>query len=94
MLPSLIAIFWKIWSKRWIVSLLIKAGITKLSELTIDADKGWQVKGIFNLLELVTSMQKGDMLVRNDAIIAKITPGSAGTRLTTQGAGALPTWSA
>ena len=75
------------------MSLLIKAGITKLSELTIDADKDWQVKGITNLLELVTPMQKGDILVRSNAVIAKITPGPPGTRLTTQGAGALPTWS-
>lgn len=74
-------------------ALLIKLGITKLSELTIDADKDWQVKGITNLLELVTSMQKGDMLVRSDNTLVKITPSSAGTRLTTQGAGALPTWS-
>ncbi|MBA7564252.1 hypothetical protein ES708_05914 [subsurface metagenome] len=74
-------------------ALLIKLGVTKLSELEIDADKDWQVKGITNLLELVTTMQKGDMLVRSDGAIVKITPGSSGTRFTTQGLGALPTWS-
>ncbi|GAI02743.1 unnamed protein product, partial [marine sediment metagenome] len=31
------------------MSLLIKAGITKLSELTIDADKDWAIKGIDSL---------------------------------------------
>jgi len=74
-------------------ALLIKLGVTKLSELTIDADKNWQVKGITNLLQLASLMQKGDMLVRSDGTLVKITPGSSGTRLTTQGAGALPTWS-
>lgn len=75
------------------MSLLTKPGITKLSQLEIDADKDWQTKGIFNLLELASSMQKGDMLVRSDNTIVKITPGSPGTRFTTQGPGALPTWS-
>lgn len=74
-------------------ALLIKLGITRLSELMIDADKDWQLKGITNLLELASSMQKGDMLIRSDNVIVKITPGGAGTRLTTQGPGALPTWS-
>ncbi|MBA7666628.1 hypothetical protein ES703_74709 [subsurface metagenome] len=34
------------------MSLLLKAGITKLSQLTIDADKDWDGKGITNLKEL------------------------------------------
>lgn len=75
-------------------ALLIKLGVTKLSELTIDADKDWAGMGISNLLELAATMQKGDMLVRSDGAIVKITPGGAGTRFTTQGPGALPTWSA
>ena len=34
------------------MSLLTKAGITKLSELQVDADKNWQGCGISNLKEL------------------------------------------
>ena len=74
--------------------LLTRLGITRLSQLEINADKDWQAKGISNLLEIASSMTKGDMLVRSDDIIVKISPGSAGTKLTTQGPGALPEWKA
>jgi len=76
------------------VSLYKRPGATRLSQLEIDADKDWAGMGISNLLELAATMQKGDMLVRSDGAIVKITPGGAGTRFTTQGLGALPTWSA
>ena len=72
--------------------LLTRLGITRLSQLEIDTDKNWGTMGISNLLELAASMTKGDMLVRSDDIIVKISPGSAGTKLTTQGSGALPEW--
>ena len=74
------------------MSLLLKSGIKRISELEIDADKDWSVKGITNLMNLAATMQKGDILVRSDNILMKITPGAAGTRLTTMGAGALPEW--
>ncbi|GAH48140.1 unnamed protein product, partial [marine sediment metagenome] len=35
------------------MSLLTKAGITKLSELTIDADKDWAIKGIDSLAYVI-----------------------------------------
>jgi len=76
------------------VSLLKPPGATRLSQLEIDVDKDWAGMGISNLLELVATMQKGDMLVRSDGAIVKITPAGAGTRFTTQGLGELPTWSA
>ena len=39
-------------------------GITKLSELTIDADKDWQQKGITNIKEIASSMAQGDMVFK------------------------------
>jgi len=75
------------------MSLLIQGGITRLSELNIDADKDWQAMGISNIKELALAMDKGDMLFFDGAGVVLITPGAAGTRLTTQGVGADPTWS-
>lgn len=68
-------------------------GISALSQLAIDADKDWQGKGITNLKELVSAMDKGDMLLRNDNFIVKISAGSIGTRLKSQGPLVLPIWS-
>lgn len=74
------------------MSLLIKAGITKLSELEIDADKDWQIKGITNLKEVAAAMAKGDFSVRNDAILVRFAPGPIGTVLVSAGPGHLPAW--
>ncbi|GAH56314.1 unnamed protein product, partial [marine sediment metagenome] len=76
------------------MSLLIKAipGITKLSELIIDADKGWQVKGITNLKEVATAMAKGDFSVRSNAILVRFAPGPIGYVLVSGGPGNLPAW--
>ena len=74
------------------MSLLIKGGITRLSELTIDADKNWLVKGISNIREVAAALTVGDMILSNGAVIVALNPGSIGTVLTTQGLGALPIW--
>ena len=76
------------------MSLLIKGGggITKLSELIIDADKNWQVKGITNLKEVATAMAKGDFAVRNNTILARFAPGPVGQVLISGGPGNLPAW--
>lgn len=68
-------------------------GITKLSELTIDADKDWAAFGITDIKEVTAGMTKGDLLFFDGAIISKISPGSIGTMFTTQGLGAAPIWS-
>ena len=68
-------------------------GISGLSQLAIDVDKDWQGKGITNIKELVSAMQKGDMLLRSDNFIVKISAGSIGTHLKSQGPLALPIWS-
>ncbi len=68
-------------------------GITKLSELTIDADKDWLAFGILNIEEVAAGMQKGDMALFDGTTIVIFSPGPIGTILTTQGVGALPIWS-
>ena len=70
-------------------------GITKLSELNIDGDKDWLVFGISNLKELAAGMTVGDMVVRGGAgILARLSPGTIGYMLTSNGAGAVPTYQA
>jgi hypothetical protein len=54
------------------VSLLIKGGITKLSELEIDADKDWQAKEIQNLKAIATGMLEGDIAYRGVSVLEKL----------------------
>ncbi len=75
------------------MSLLIKIkGITRLSELEIDADKDWQVKGITNLKQVAELMSKGDIIVRDTSILVRLTPGPEDYCLTSAGAGKIPSW--
>lgn len=67
-------------------------GITKLSELEIDADKDWQAKGIFNIKELASGMGIGDILQHNGSILAKFSPGTANYVLTSEGPGKIVVW--
>lgn len=67
-------------------------GITKLSEMEIDADKVWEAFGITNLKELAAGMSKADMLFFDGVRLVKITPGPIGTILTTNDMGNDPTW--
>ena len=76
------------------MSLLLKAGgITKLSELTIDADKIWLGMGISQIREVAAGMTKGDLFFSDGTRIVKLSPGSIGSNLTTNGPLADPTWS-
>ncbi len=56
------------------MSLLIKgaAGITKLSELTIDADKDWGAFGITNLKSIAAGMVSGDTVYRGATILQRL----------------------
>jgi hypothetical protein len=72
--------------------LLIKAGITRLSELTIDAGKDWQGFGITNVEEISPAAAKGDSAVRGNIVLDTLTPGVLGRPLTSQGPGNTPTW--
>jgi hypothetical protein len=67
-------------------------GISALSQLTIDADKDWQTRGITNLKELAAAMAFGDLVARGPAgILVRIPAGPPGLFLTGAGA-ALPYW--
>ena len=74
--------------------LLVRAGITKLSELKIDTDKDWLAYGITNLKELAVGMARGDVLVYNGSILAKVSPGSVGHEFASSGPGQVPVWEA
>ena len=54
------------------MSLLIKAGISKLSELEIDANKDWQAKEITNLKAIAAAMARGDIVFRGDDILERL----------------------
>ena len=69
-----------------------KPGITSLSELIIDADKGWEAKGISNIKELAASMECGDILYRGSDVIEKLTAGVGGQFLRTLGVCQAPEW--
>lgn len=77
------------------MSLLLKAGITKLSELEIDADKDWNGQGISQLKELALSMTKGDILFQGAGdVLVKLSPSSIGDELTSHGPGHAISWEA
>ena len=74
------------------MSLLVRAGITRLSELEIDADKDWQDKGISNIKEVALGMSIGDIVQHNGARLVKLVPGEARLVLTSQGPGKMVVW--
>lgn len=67
-------------------------GISKLSELEIDADKDWQAKGISNIKEIAAGMTIGNIVQQNGTKIVLLIPGKDGYVLTSQGPGKLVTW--
>lgn len=71
---------------------LIIKGIRKISQLEIDADKDWNVKGVTNLKELVTGMQIGDIAVRGTNTLEIVAAGPNGNVLTSAGPGHKPVW--
>ncbi len=73
------------------MTLLVK-GVTKLSQLQIDADKGWSLKGISNIKELALAMVQGDILVHDGTRIIRLPAGSANYVLTSDGPGLMVKW--
>ena len=73
------------------MSLEVK-GITKLSELTIDADKDMAGKGLFNLKELAAGQTIGSILYKDPAtgVLAYLTPGVISFMLMTRDVGYSP----
>lgn len=74
------------------MTLLLK-GVTKLSELTIDADKDWGGHQITSLKELALNMQKGDIFIQGvGGVLIKISPGPLTYVLTSSGPGNEISW--
>lgn len=66
-------------------------GIKNLSQLTIDADKNWQAKGISNIKEIVLGMGVGDIAYHDGTKLVKLQPGMViGSELVTLGPGHNP----
>ena len=75
------------------MSLWIKStGITKLSELEIDADKDWQLKGITNIKEVAAGMAAGHVIQHDGMKLVTLAPGVEGHVLTSRGPGRLVYW--
>ena len=74
------------------MSLLLKGGISKLSELEIDTDKNWQSRGITNLGGVAAGMAVGHVVQQNGSILQTLSPGPAHTVLTSEGTGHLVAW--
>ena len=74
--------------------LLMKGGITRLSELEIDADKNWQSYGITNVAHLASGMTRGSLLVHNGTVLVAVPAGTIGDELTSNGPGHMPDWKA
>jgi len=72
-------------------------GITKISELEIDADKDWRdptlaPHGITNIKQVMASASRGDIVVRGDTVLVRLAAGGEGYVLTSAGPGKIPTW--
>ena len=67
--------------------LLIKGGITNLSELSIDCNKDWGSHSISNLGGLAAGMARGDLLAHDGTVLVPVSPNSIGNELTSHGAG-------
>jgi len=81
------------------MSLLLKivagaVGITKLSELEIDADKDWQAKEITNLKAVTEAMEHGDIVYRGAGVLERLTAdgGKGYNFLRSRGPGMPPVW--
>ena len=72
--------------------LVLGGGITKLSELDIDADKDWQARGISNIKQVASGMAVGHILQHNGSVLESLHPGPANYVLTSQGPGHLAVW--
>ena len=74
--------------------LLVKAGISRLSELAIDADKDWGGHAVTGLSHLAEGMARGSLLVHDGERLVALPGGSIGHELTACDETALPAWQA
>lgn len=70
------------------------AGITKLSQMEIDADKDWRSKGIANLKEVAAGMEHGAIAFRGASVMQRLSPdaGAGYNFLRSRGLGISPEW--
>ena len=71
---------------------LLTRGIRRLSELEIDANKDWDGMGITNLKQVAAAMIRGDLAVRGNSILDRLSAGPVGYVLTSTGVGNKPSW--
>lgn len=74
------------------MSFVSTGGVSKISQLAIDADKDWQDKGISNIKELALGMLQGDILVHDGTRIIRLPADVMGLVLTSNGLLAIPSW--
>ena len=69
-------------------------GITKLSQLEVDADKDWRAREISNLKAVAEAMSHGDIAFRGMDVIEKLTAdaGKGYSFLRSRGPGLSPIW--
>jgi hypothetical protein len=71
---------------------LLVVPVKRLSQLTIDADKLWNRKGITSIAGLAAGIAKGDLLMHDGTRLIILHPGPIGTILTSAGPGSVVTW--
>ncbi len=72
--------------------LLEKIGITRLSQLIIDADKDWLDQGVTDIREIAAGMIRGSLVGHNGAVLSDLQPGRVTDHLTTMGPGRPAIW--
>jgi len=72
--------------------LLMRGGISRLSELEIDADKDWQGYSMHNVDYLAAGMNRGSLLVHNGLILQAVASSPIGHEFTSNGPGLMPSW--
>lgn len=76
------------------MSFISTGGVSKWSQVTIDADKDMLTFGLENLKEVVAGMAAGDIIYFLGGQLQKLTPLAAdvGKLLATKGPGLAPDW--
>jgi hypothetical protein len=74
------------------MAILRRVGISRISELIIDVDKDWVVKGIYNIKEIAQGMTIGDIAQHDGTKLVKLQPGPLMYVLTSDGPGKMLYW--
>jgi len=75
------------------MSFVATSGVSKWSQITIDADKNMLGFGMSNMKQVAAAMVGGDLIAKGlGGILVRIPAGIANTVLTSAGIGLVPTW--